>query len=128
MKTLKSQNFRRYIMYEYNAHVDRVVDGDTLILNIDLGFDIWHKHRVRLSRINAPEVSTPEGVKSADFVRKLLEGTDVRITSKKRVDNDNYGRYLVEVYANITDDTNTPHEVDLNEFLVSNGLAKWYGK
>lgn len=115
-------------MYEYNAHVDRVIDGDTLVLNIDLGFDIWHNHRVRLARINAPEMKTPEGQVSAKFVKDLIEGKDIRITSKKRVDNDNYGRYLVEVFTKMDVEDFKNVDVNLNEFLVDNNLAVWYGK
>ena len=39
----------------YNAKVLRVVDGDTIDVNLDLGFDIWHKTRVRLAGIDTPE-------------------------------------------------------------------------
>ena len=45
-------------MYEYNAKLLRVVDGDTLDASIDLGFDVWVKKRVRLYGINAPESRT----------------------------------------------------------------------
>lgn len=59
-------------MHEYKAIIERAVDGDTYILLIDVGFDILTRQRVRLSRINTPELSTPEG-------------------------KDVYGRYLAEV-------------------------------
>ena len=42
-------------MYRYNAKVTRVVDGDTVDAEIDLGFDITIKKRIRLAEINAPE-------------------------------------------------------------------------
>ena len=45
-------------MYTYNAKLVRVVDGDTVDLKIDLGFDIWINERVRLKDIDAPEVRT----------------------------------------------------------------------
>ena len=45
-------------MYEYNAVVDRVVDGDTINCTIDLGFNVWKKMRVRLEGINTPETRT----------------------------------------------------------------------
>ena len=43
------------IMYYYKVEVLRVVDGDTTDVRIDLGFNVWHKCRVRLVGINAPE-------------------------------------------------------------------------
>ena len=45
-------------MYEYNAKVDRVVDGDTIDCTIDLGFSTWKKIRVRMEGINTPESRT----------------------------------------------------------------------
>ena len=45
-------------MYIYNIKLDRVVDGDTIDVNIDLGFDVWVKKRVRFSGVNAPESRT----------------------------------------------------------------------
>ena len=45
-------------MFEYNAVLDRVVDGDTIDATIDLGFDTWKKTRIRFYGINAPESRT----------------------------------------------------------------------
>ena len=45
-------------MYEYKAIVDRVVDGDTIDVTIDLGFKTWKKVRVRMEGINTPESRT----------------------------------------------------------------------
>ena len=45
-------------MFEYNAVLDRVVDGDTVDATIDLGFDTWKKTRIRFYGINAPESRT----------------------------------------------------------------------
>ena len=45
-------------MYEYNAKVTHVVDGDTIDLSIDLGFDIWYNSRVRFLGIDTPESRT----------------------------------------------------------------------
>ena len=48
-------------MYEYRIHeVNRVVDGDTIDVTIDLGFDILYKTRVRLYGINTPETRTKD--------------------------------------------------------------------
>ena len=47
-------------MYEYNAEVLRVVDGDTIDVLIDVGFSTFKKERVRLHGINTPECRTPD--------------------------------------------------------------------
>jgi len=87
------------------AIVVRIVDGDTLILDLDLGWGIHRPlERCRLARCNAPEMSTPEGVAARDYVVGLLPlGTPVTFVSKKV---DNYGRPLGEVEwsgGNLTD-------------------------
>jgi micrococcal nuclease len=55
------------------ARVVRVVDGDTLIMDLDLGWKTWRlAERCRLAGINCPEMDTPEGVVARDFVHQLL--------------------------------------------------------
>ena len=82
-------------MYEYKATVIKVVDGDTLHLNIDLGFNInYNKQIIRLARINAPE---------------LLCNKQVTIKTIKDT-KDKYGRYLAEVYL---------EDLNINEYAVS---------
>ena len=64
-------------MYEYNANVVRVYDGDTVWADIDLGFDTWLKnHPIRLSGIDTPEVRGSEkeaGIVSRDRLIELLD-------------------------------------------------------
>jgi micrococcal nuclease len=80
-------------MYEYAAKVARVVDGDTVHLNIDLGFDIWRiDASVRIAHINAPELKTVEGRIAANFAMSLLPvGSSVVLKSHEL---DKYGRVL----------------------------------
>lgn len=81
------------------ARVVRVVDGDTLILDLDLGWKVWRMgERVRLSGINCPEMNTPEGAAARDFTHFTLRtgplGTvvpDVTFVSRSL---DKYGRPL----------------------------------
>ena len=58
-------------MYEYNAHVERVVDGDTIDCTIDLGFSTWKKIRVRMEGINTPESRTRD--KEINVNKQLIE-------------------------------------------------------
>lgn len=101
-------------MYNYMAKVTRVVDGDTIDVEIDLGFDIWHKVRLRLAHIDAYEKSTEIGKEAAAFLKALLEGFFVEIYTEK---TDKYGRYLATVILN---------GVNLNDQLISKGYAVPY--
>ena len=66
-------------MYEYNAVVERVVDGDTIDVIIDLGFKTWKKVRVRMEGINTPESRTRDleekkrGLAAKDRLVEILE-------------------------------------------------------
>src|SRR4030042_4747709 len=62
--------------YTYFAKLERVVDGDTLLINFDLGFFINLKEKVRLIGINAPEIDTKEGKEAASFIEKELKNTN----------------------------------------------------
>ena len=69
-------------MYTYNIELLKVVDGDTIDANIDLGFDISVKKRVRFSGVNTPECRTKDleekakGLAAKDRVKQLLEGSN----------------------------------------------------
>ena len=71
-------------MYEYKGYVTKVYDGDTITVDIDLGFDILFKNqKIRLSRINTPEVrgeEREEGLKS-----KQTKGLSKKIIQKHQI-------------------------------------------
>lgn len=75
-------------MYTYKVTLDRVVDGDTADVNIDLGFDCWlHKQRVRFDGIDTPEIRTRDdlekaaGILAANRVTELLENAaEIQLT------------------------------------------------
>ena len=82
--------------YVYKARVKRVVDGDTLVCRVDLGFRTFRTVRFRLAYIDCPEIGTSEGIAARDFVVEELKGLDfVMIHS---VGLDMYGRDLAEVF------------------------------
>lgn len=104
-------------MYEYKATVIKVVDGDTLHLNIDLGFNInYDKQVIRLARINAPELSTANGYNIKNLVTSLLLDKEVTIKTIKDK-RDKYGRYLAEVYLG---------DLNINDYLLTNEYAVSY--
>jgi len=104
-------------MYSYKAKVQNVVDGDTIDISIDLGFDIWHNIRVRLTGIDTPEKWYDYGKVVKKYVMAKLENQEVTIATEKA---DKYGRYLVDVY--LKDELET-----FNMHLVKVGMAKQYG-
>lgn len=92
-------------IYTYRAKITRVIDGDTVVADIDLGFDTWlHNEHLRLSRIDAPENRTPEGATLTAELKASLEGRTLYICTQrmKRKDREaegSLGRYLVEIYV-----------------------------
>ena len=104
-------------MYTYYTKVDRVVDGDTCDVFIDLGFSVWHKERIRLSGIDTAEKNTPLGKALKEFLVKNLEGKLVKLEVSKP---DKYGRYLGVVYFNRGD------EQSVNDHLIEINMAKAY--
>jgi micrococcal nuclease len=126
-------------MWEYQAKVLRVVDGDTLDLMIDLGFRVFAKHRVRLHGIDTPETygvkkeseEYKAGMAAKEFVESWLrnEGGEVLIRSHDggTPRAGKYGRWLVDVYPLDGDaDPESPVAPSLNEDLVAEGHATVY--
>jgi len=91
-------------MYEYNAILDRVVDGDTIDVNIDLGFNVWKKIRVRMEGINTPESRTRDleekkrGLAAKDRLVEILKFND-NSCSLKVSGEGKYGRALATVFV-----------------------------
>ena len=89
-------------MYEYSATVLTVHDGDTLRLNIDLGFDVFEGNMdMRLFGVDAPELKRPDklGEKSRDALKAWLvahPGPYVVTTVKDKTEK--FGRYLVKTF------------------------------
>ena len=83
-------------LYTYKAIVERVVDGDTLLVKIDVGFGIYLRERLRLRGVNAPEVKTAQGDETKVYVEKVLGLTKFIVIKTYRVEK--YGRYLADVF------------------------------
>ena len=91
-------------MYEYSCTVERVVDGDTVDVVLDLGFDILHKCRVRLYGIDTPESRTrnldekARGKMPGAFLKEAIEdGKKVVIQTKLKDSRGKFGRVLGNV-------------------------------
>ena len=74
-------------MYEYRAYVRKIYDGDTITVDIDLGFGVvLHNQKVRLVRINAPELrgeQREKGLVSRDALRNKISNKWIRVKTKK---------------------------------------------
>lgn len=84
-------------MYEYAATIIRVVDGDTLDVILDLGFDIAVRHTLRLDGIDAPESRTAAGKLAKDHLQMLIAGGIKAVVSTRKDRQEKYGRYLAVV-------------------------------
>lgn len=78
---------------DFTGTTVRAIDGDTLIFSADLGFNIFHSIRVRLSQVDAPEMDTPKGV-----LAKRILGQYCMLPAKlKTIKLDRYGRWISEI-------------------------------
>lgn len=115
-------------MYEYRASLVKIIDGDTIDVDIDLGFDVaLKKQRIRLYGINTPESRTRDleekkyGLAAKERLKGLLEEADT-ISIKTEIDKKargKYGRILGTVMADAT---------NVNNLLIEEGHAvSYYG-
>lgn len=107
-------------MYEYRAFVRKVYDGDTVTVDIDLGFDVILKaQKIRLLRINTPEVRGPEreaGLKSRDALRAKIGNKWIKIKTEKDKKG-KFGRWLGEIWFG---------DECINDWLLKEGFAEVY--
>ena len=117
-------------MYNYKINLLRVVDGDTIDAEIDLGFDVKIKKRIRFMGINTPESRTRDleekarGLAAKDRVKALLEGSNnIHLTSHGV---GKFGRCLGEIMLDMVDGQEKLTLVSLNELLISEKHAVEY--
>ena len=125
-------------MYEYKAVVDRVVDGDTIDVTVDLGFSVWKKMRVRMEGINTPESRTRDleekkrGLAAKDRLKSILEFNNNKCILKVSGVG-KYGRALATVLVESLSPLNGKDGItliDVNKQLIEEGHAVeyWGGK
>ena len=114
-------------MFEYYVKkVTKVVDGDTIDVEIDLGFDISFSSRVRLAGIDTPESRTTDkmekalGLEAKDYLKKQIEAAKTVVIKTEKMDSsEKYGRILGWVFLDGS-------EVSMNEKMIEDGHAWGY--
>ena len=113
------------------TEINRVLDGDTIDVTIDLGFDLYKKERVRVAGVDTPEKRTRDleekalGIDATNWLKKKLEdtiagdGDELAIRTELVGGMGKYGRLLGWLYIN--EDT-----VSLNEQMITEGYAWAY--
>jgi micrococcal nuclease len=121
------------MIYIYKAELIRVVDGDTVDLIIDLGFDTSRKERFRLYGIDAPEMNTAEGKEAKAWLWEALQPLEViyvqTIQLETKAKRDKYGRFLAVLYGDLGDlRANLPPKTlaveSINARMIVRGHAK----
>mgnify|MGYP001331455253 CR=1 FL=1 len=115
-------------MFEYRCKLVKVVDGDTVDIDIDLGFGVWlNNQRVRLYGIDTPESRTRDkdekmfGIAAKDFVVNFLDDKDLILKTKVYDAKGKFGRILGEIWR-----TTNYADKSVNEYLIEKYHAVAY--
>ena len=114
-------------MFEYYVKkVTKVVDGDTIDVDIDLGFDISFSSRVRLAGIDTPESRTADkmekalGLESKEYLKKAIDASKTVVIKTEKMDSsEKYGRILGWLFLDGS-------KVSVNEQMIAEGYAWGY--
>ena len=101
-------------MFQYKATVYNVVDGDTVDVNVDLGFKVYTKQRVRLNGIDTPERGQPGYQEAGNKLRELVLDKEIQLMTYKQ---SKWGYFLADIYANGD---------YINSRMIAEGFAKHY--
>lgn len=105
-------------LFTYAAFVEKVVDGDTLKVRLDLGFESWTRQVLRLRGIDCPEVDTKAGQEARAFAQAILKESQRIIVRSSR--SDKYDRYLADVFI---PSAKGAADIFFNELLINEGHA-----
>lgn len=118
-------------MYEYRCKVNHIVDGDTVDVDIDLGFGVWlHKERIRMYGIDTPESRTRDleekkyGLAAKKFLTEMLNDPKGLTLKTSKDATGKYGRILGEIWRT----SNYSHQ-SINQFMIDKHHAvAYYGQ
>ncbi len=109
-------------LYTYQAVVEKVIDGDTIKVRMELGYEDSCREVLRLRGIDCPEMDTKEGQEAKAFVQSYIKEAQMIIVRSSR--SDKYDRYLADVFIPQEDGTG----IYLNNLLLEKGHAqRWEG-
>ena len=113
-----------YDLYSYRAFVTKVYDGDSITVDIDLGFNNWIKNqKIRLYGIDTPEIrgeERPEGLLAKDRLWDLIFDKEIILRSYKDKSG-KYGRWLATVFVQKDNEW-----INVNQLLLTEGFAEIY--
>lgn len=112
-------------MYKYKAKIERVVDGDTFDIVVDLGFKITTHQRIRLQGIDTPETYNvkkdseeyKKGMAAKNFALERIEANNFEAVIETLKDTGKFGRYIATVWL-------ADSQISLNDELVQKGYAR----
>ena len=120
-------------MYEYNVKILKVIDGDTVDVDIDLGFGVWlHKERVRLFGIDTPESRTRDleekkyGLAAKEYLTGMLDDDGGIILKTHKDKTGKFGRILGELWrtTNYADQSINNYMIDKHHAVMYLGQSK----
>lgn len=116
-------------LFTYQAAVDKIIDGDTLLVTFNFHLNVTISQKLRLRGVDCPEMGTEEGQKARRFVQSRLKGCDFVIVKTYKDRSDKFDRYIADVFY-------APNEKDpalvaaqgvyLNQELLNECLAVGY--
>jgi len=113
--------------------IAKVVDGDTIDANIDLGFDISLNKRIRLAGIDTPESRTKDeyekklGLESKEWLKKHLEGAkDIIVKTELPDSTEKYGRIIGHLYIGDAEVSAVNRKKSVNNQMIEEGYAWEY--
>ena len=101
-------------MFTYRAKVYNVVDGDTIDVEIDLGFKIYTRQRIRLNRIDTPERGELAYTEATNRLKELILDKEITLVTTKI---SKWGYYLGDIYID---------DQDINQIMLTEKLARPY--
>ena len=118
-------------MYEYRCKLLKVIDGDTVDVDIDLGFGVWlKKQRIRLYGVDTPESRTRDleekkyGLAAKEYVKKFLDDKWLILKTETYDAEGKFGRILGSLYR-----TTNYSDMSVNEYLIEKYHAvPYYGQ
>jgi len=118
-------------MYEYRCKIVKIIDGDTVDVDIDLGFGVWmHKERIRLYGIDTPESRTRDldekkyGLIAKGWIERFMPVGSMQTLITQKDKSGKFGRILGKFRVN-----DGSYDIILNDWMISNHHAvAYYGQ